>query len=171
MVLQNLLSQKQSAILERWFQLILETYPADSSGFLRNKKRQFANPVGHTIFEGLEHILDELLEEQELDIERISPVLDSIVRIRAVQDMTPSQALVFLFRLKKMLREELERAGLVRSEDIEMLESRIDVIVLTAFDLYVKCREKIYELKANELRNMTFRLLQRANLVCEIPEE
>lgn len=165
------LLQKKSALVDRWFDIALETYPADSSGFLRNKKRQFANPVGHTIFEGMEHILDELLKEEELDIDRISPDLDSIIRIRAVQDMTPSQALVFIFRLKKMLREELERAGLARSKDIEVLESRIDVTALIAFDLYVKCREKIYDLKANELRNMTFRLLQRANLVCEIPEE
>lgn len=157
--------------MERWFDVALETYPADSSSFLRNKKRQFANPVGHTIFEGLEHILDELLKEQGLDIDRISPALDNIIRIRAVQDTTPSQALVFVFRLKKILRDEVERAEVAHPKDIEILEARIDMIALTAFDLYVKCREKIYELKANELRNMTFRLLQRANLVCEIPEK
>jgi hypothetical protein len=29
----------------------------------------------------------------------------------------------------------------------------------------MKCREKIYELKANESKNMTFRLLQQARLI------
>jgi hypothetical protein len=167
----DLLSGKKSAVLERWFDIVLETYPLDASGFLRKKKRQFTNPVGYTIFQGLESILDELLEERELDVDKISPLLEGIIRIRAVQDMSPSQALVFIFRLKKVLREELESSGLLPSEEIEVLESRIDAIALISFDLYIKCREKIYDLKANELRNMTFRLLQKANLVCEIPKE
>jgi hypothetical protein len=167
----DLLSKKKSAVLERWFDIVLETYPSDTSGFFKNKKKQFANPVGYTISQGLESILEELLREQELDIDKISPLLDSIIRIRAVQDLTPSQALVFVFRLKKVLREELESAGFARSEETEALESRIDAMALISFDLYIKCREKIYDLKANELRNMTFRLLQKANLVCEIPEK
>ncbi|MCL4474928.1 MAG: RsbRD N-terminal domain-containing protein [Nitrospirae bacterium] len=164
----DLLSRKKSALLERWFDIVLETYPSESSGFLKNKKRQFANPVGYTISQGLEDLLDELLQEREMDIEKVSSVLDSIIRIRAVQDVTPSQALAFVFRLKKVLREE---GGTAPSEEIEALESRIDAIALISFDLFMKCREKIYDLKANELRNMTFRLLQKAKLVCEIPGE
>jgi hypothetical protein len=31
----------------------------------------------------------------------------------------------------------------------------------------MKCREKIYELKANELRNMTLKLVERANRIFE----
>lgn len=103
-----------------------------------------------------------------MDLEKVSSVLDSIIRIRAVQDVTPSQALAFVFRLKKVLREE---EGTAPSGEIDALESRIDAIALISFDLFMKCREKIYDLKANELRNMTFRLLQKAKLVCEIPGE
>ena len=164
----DLLSRRKSALLERWFDIVLETYPSESSGFLKNKKRQFANPVGYTISQGLEDLLDELLQEREMDIEKVSSVLDSIIRIRAVQDVTPSQALAFVFRLKKVLREE---GGTAPSGEIEALESRIDALALISFDLFMKCREKIYDLKANELRNMTFRLLQKAKLACEIPGE
>ena len=167
----DFLSGKKSAILERWFDAVLETYPSDTLGFLKNKKMQFANPVGYTISQGLESILDELLRDREPDLDKISPALDGIIRIRAVQDLSPSQALVFIFRLKRVLREELEGAGFTGSEEAEALESRIDAIALISFDLYIKCREKIYDLKANELRNMTFRLLRKANLVCEIPEK
>lgn len=35
----------------------------------------------------------------------------------------------------------------------------------------MKCRERIYEIKADEVRRITFRLLQKAKLVCEIKEE
>jgi len=166
----NFLSGKKSALLERWFDIVLETYPHDSSGFLKNKKRQFANPVGYTISQGLEDLLDELLQERGMDVEKVSSVLEGIIRIRAVQDVTPSRALTFIFRLKNVLREEL-RSTTVPSEEIDALESRIDAMALISFDLFMKCREKIYDLKANELRNMTFRLLQKAKLVCEIPGE
>jgi len=171
MTVRDFLSEKKSVVLERWFDIVLETYPLDASGFIRNRQKQFTNPVGYTIFQGLQSILDALLQEKELVVDEISPLLESFIRIRAVQDLTPSQALVFLFRLKKVIREELKSSGFSPSEEIEFLESRIDTLALISFDLYIKCREKIYDLKANELRNMTFRLLQKANLVCEIPGE
>lgn len=167
----DLLSKKKSALLERWFDIVLETYPSDSSGFLKKKNRQFTNPIGFTIFQGLEDLLDELLQEREMDVEKVSSVLENIVRIRAVQDVTPSRALIFIFRLKNVLREELGSTGSTPFEEIDALGSRIDSMALISFDLFMKCREKIYDLKANELRNMTFRLLQKAKLVCEIPGE
>ena len=34
----------------------------------------------------------------------------------------------------------------------------------------MKCRERIFELRVNEIKTMTFRLLKRANLLCEIEE-
>jgi hypothetical protein len=166
----NLLAEKKSAILEKWFDKVIEAYPAETSGFLRGKKKQFTNPVGYTVAQGLETLLDELLREEKMDFDKISPVLDSIIRIRAVQDLTPSQALVFVSHLKKVIREELGNRDVMSSEEREALESRIDALVLVSFDIYVKCREKIYDLKTNELKNMTFRLLQKANLVCEIPD-
>lgn len=168
---QGLLLKRKSALLERWFDAVLETYPDDSAAFLKNKNRQFANPVGHTISRSLEDLLDNLLSAAEMDVAKVSSILEGVIRIRAVQDVTPSKALVFLFRLKGLLREELGSPRNEPSEDIAMLESRIDEMVLIAFDLFMKCREKIYDLKANELRNMTFRLLQQAKLVCEIPGE
>jgi polyhydroxyalkanoate synthesis regulator phasin len=167
----DLLLRKKSALLEQWFDIVLETYPYDSSGFLKNKKRQFTNPVGYTISQSLEDLLDELLHEGEMDVEKVSSLLESLIKIRAVQDVTPSRALAFIFRLKKVLRDELRSAGAASSEDIDALESRVDAMALISFDLFMKCREKIYDLKANELRNMTFRLLQKAKLVCEIPGE
>jgi hypothetical protein len=51
------------------------------------------------------------------------------------------------------------------SEQLSAFDSTIDDLALYAFDIYMKCREKIYELKANEAKNATFRLLQRAKLM------
>ncbi len=34
----------------------------------------------------------------------------------------------------------------------------------------MKCREQIYEMRFNEVRNKTYSLLKKANLLYEIPE-
>ncbi|WP_157067602.1 hypothetical protein [Desulfosarcina cetonica] len=40
-------------------------------------------------------------------------------------------------------------------------------MALVAFDIYVACREKIFELKATESRNQFFGSLKRAGLIVE----
>ncbi|MBW2228632.1 MAG: hypothetical protein JRG99_15335, partial [Deltaproteobacteria bacterium] len=55
--------------------------------------------------------------------------------------------------------------------ELLLFESKIDRLSLIAFNLYVQCREKIYELKANEMKNRTFRAFERAGLVSEIPAD
>jgi len=171
MSLEELLLEKKPIIVKRWFHLILKTYPADTVGFLKKQKNQFSNPVGHTISHGIEELFEELL--QGMNPVKISPILDTIIRIRAVQDFSPSQAIAFIFLLKKVIREELQREGSENriSEDLSRLESRIDEMALLSFDIFMKCREKIYELKTNEMKNMTYGLLKRANLIYEIQDE
>lgn len=169
MALNDFLSRNRSAILERWFDKILQSYPFDATGFLKQRKKQFANPVGHTMSKGLEGILDGLLNNK--DLAEVTPFVDDIVRIRAVQDLTPSQALVFLFHLKSLIREELGAEEQTHIGDLREFDSRIDALALISFDIYAKCREKIHELKANEVKRNTYRLLQMANLVCQVQEE
>jgi hypothetical protein len=170
MKLENLLSQKRFAIVERWFQLILDTYPADTSSFLKKQKDRFANPVGNTISQGIEAIYGELVQGAGLD--KVSSFLDTIIRIRAIQDFSPSQAVAFVFSLKKAIREELENEALDEevARELLALEFRIDGLALLSFDIYMKCREKVYELRANEVKNRMFKLLERANLISEIPD-
>jgi len=165
MRLNSLLTDKKASILEKWFDVIIETYPPDTASFLKNRNNSFANPTGSTISQGIEDIFDELL--RGLNREKTSQFLDDIVRIRAVQDFTPSQALSFIFPLKRIIREELaaEIAGKHLSDEILALESEIDGLALSSFDIYMKCREKIYDIKANEVKRSTFRLLQMANLI------
>lgn len=169
MTLEKFLSGKRADILKKWFDLILETYPADTSAFLRNQKNPFTNPVGNTIYQGMEKILDELTGQTS---ESLSEFLDNIIRVRAVQDFSPSQAVSFVFSLKKVIREELLRSfqGSLPYEEVLSLEDKIDTLALSSFDLFMKCREKLYDIRANELRNMTFRLLQRVNDIGEAGE-
>jgi len=177
MKLSTFLSAKRSVILEKWFEEILDTYPSATSSFLKKQNDPFTNPVGQNILHGIEGLFDELLHWVRPD--KASPFLDNIIRIRAIQDFTPSQAISFIFSLKKVIREELKNdpglnsiqnnSGLENriAEELLTLEDKIDGLALLAFDIYMKCREKIYDLKANEVKNMTFGLLKRAKLICD----
>jgi len=171
MKLKDLLSERKTAIVKKWFDLILQDYPADATHFFKQQKNPFANPVGHTLSQGISELFDELILGTDSD--KVYSSLDDIIRIKAVQDFSPSQALSFIFMLKKVIREEMERE--IRenqlSDELASLESGIDKMALLAFDIYMKCRERIYEIKADEVRRITFRLLQKAKLVCEIKEE
>ncbi len=174
MVLEHLLSQKRAAILERWFGLILDTYPADSSGFFKQEKDRFVNPVGYTISQETEALYDELLKE--MNPATLYASLDNIIRIRSVQDFSPYQAIAFVFLLKKAVREELESE--IREnqlfEELLKFESRIDELALLAADIYVRCREQIYEMRVNEVkaeRERIFKLLERTNLRHDKPEK
>jgi hypothetical protein len=171
MSLNQLLAQRKTAILKAWFTSTIETYPSDTAKFLKSQKDPFANPVGRTINHGLEELLDELLKE--MDPEIMQPLLDSIIRIRAIQNFSPSQATSFIFSLKDVVRETLKKEDTESKHFKELLlfESKIDELGMMAFDIYMKCREKIYELKANEMKNRTFKAFKRAGLVREMPAE
>ncbi len=168
MNLKNQLIAKKSAIVKKWFDAVADTYPDNTSSFLKKQKAQFTNPVGYTLTEGLEGLFEALLKGIIPDT--VSIFLDSIIRIRAIQEFTPSEAVSFIFLLKKIVRQELGNEVVQQqrlNEELAAFDSSIDDLALYSFDIYMKCREKIYELKANEARNMTFRLLQQAKLIVD----
>ena len=173
MRLENLLLEKRAVLFQRWLDLVLATYPLETTNLLRKEKNEFANPVGHTISRGLSDLYDQLVQHGDIDPEKISPLLDQIIRIRAIQDFSPSRALAFIFHLKKVVRGELEneiRASTLSPEELFAFDSKIDQIGLLAFNVYMACREKLYEIRINEVKNRTHRLLQRANLIAELSE-
>lgn len=89
-----------------------------------------------------------------------------------MQDFSASQAVSFIFLLKKVIREEIEEELKDNQSSLELaaFEVKIDELALLSFDIFMRCREKIYDLKAQEIKRMTFKLLQRANLICEMQE-
>jgi hypothetical protein len=162
MELTKLLTQHKDAILQRWLNLIADMYPTEASGFLKEKDR-FSNPVGYTISQETNALYGELLQGWA-DSDKASTSLDNIVRIRAIQDFSPHEAVSFVFLLKKAMLEELgseiEKEQSFR-EWVDF-ETGIDKLACIAFDKYVECREKICELRVKEVkadREIAFKLL------------
>ncbi len=171
MSLRDLLAKEKEAFVKKWFRALMETYPPETTKFFGKEANQFTNPVGHTIRHGIEGLYAQML--QGMDPEKLRPWLDRIIRIRAVQDFDPSQAVAFAFFPKGLVREIFEkeiRTLQISPDELAAFDALIDRVSLLAFDVYMQCREKLYELKVNELKNRTFRLLQMAGLAAEIPE-
>ena len=169
MKLSNLLLDKKSAIVKKWLNEIYDSYPVSTSQFLKGQKDRFLNPVGYTFSQAIEGLYEEVILSDSIS-EKLLHLLDDIIRIKAVQSSSPSEAASFLFLLKKVLRKELKKElkGLQIFEEMQLIESRIDEIALLAFNIYMKCKEQIYDIRVNEVRNMSFRLLKRANLIADI---
>lgn len=167
--LKGLIEKKKDKIIKNWFEATLQTYAPDTAQFYKNQKDQFANPVGHITSQGISFLLDQLLKD--FDADAIRTHLDPIIRIRAIQNFTPSKATAFIFLLKKVLRDHLseELQDAATAAELLAFESAIDRLGLIAFDIYMTCREKIYQIAANETRNQTYRALERAGLITGIP--
>ncbi len=161
---QSLAKIKQE-ILKTWFQATVESYPAETAQFLKNQKDPFANPVGKTTYQSLAALIDALATGAGREV--MATALDPILRIRAVQTFTPSKATRFIFSLKQIIRQHLPDPGPDSGVDMNGMDRQIDEMALAAFDIYVACREKIYELKATESRNQFFGSLKRAGLIVE----
>ncbi len=153
---EGLLLKKRSGIVKKWIHFLENTYEPETSTFLKTNKDRFANPVGAAIHTQIESLFDALISAAPS--EEISRCLDKIIRIRAVQDFTPSQAVGFILPLKQIIKDELKKeiAGESTQKRLVEIESRIDSTALLAFDIYMSCREKIHQIKQNELRKMGF---------------
>ncbi len=139
-------TEQRQAVVHKWLACTLRTYPEQTARFLLQTQDPFRNPAGRVFRECLPALFEELAGA--FDAGRIRSILDEIVHLRAVQDFTPSQAVGFLFPLKAILREEVDS----RDSSLAVLDERIDEAALLAFDLYMRCRAQIQEIKANEAR-------------------
>ena len=149
MSIETLLASKKKAIVQKWIDQVLDSYGAPD--FFKKQKDRFANPIGSTISDGLQNLFAILVEDRELG-EAARP-LEDIIKIRAVQDFAPSKAVSFAYLLKNIVREELSKEK--NREEVlgilSVLNPRIDKIALMAFDIYMDCRERLHQIRINEV--------------------
>jgi hypothetical protein len=155
------LRQHSDRIVKNWLDAAVASYPADTANFLKQQKDPFANPVGATLSRELDNIFQELL--RETSTEQLAHSVDAVVRVRAVQDFSPSQALQVFTVLKNILRRQLD--GPVRENGWQAryreLEDKVDQLCMLAFDIYVKCKEQVWELKARQAQDRVSYLLRK----------
>ena len=158
-MIKDFLQQNKEALLQEWFDLTVKTYEPEMARFLKAEKDQFSNPVRNTIITSFENIFDTILSENGY-VDKIG--LEEIIKVRAVQDFSPSDALSFLFDLKKIIRSKLANSESHTNSVIELqkLDEQFDSLLKQAFDIYNECRAKIQEIKISEIKSRSERAFE-----------
>jgi hypothetical protein len=161
MTFQAVLEENRSAVIDRWRSLILGSYPAEAARFFRSEKDRFQNPVGHSVTRATAALYDGVVLGKQVVC--MPEALESLVRLRAVQDFSASQAIGFVFLLKRALRTtpELGLSEAGRWEALGLVEARIDELAAAAFDVYVEQRERIYRIRTDEMKRRIATLIRR----------
>ena len=160
----RLLKERKAAILEGWMERILASYPQDSTRFLSRKGDPFGNPVGSTYQDHTNAIVEELCGEGAQAV--IDAALLEIVKVRAVQQFSPSEALSFITALRGVAREtlneeELAEAG--KSGELAGWDAEVERLLFKGIAQYAACRERMFEIRVKEIRAQTAKLVERMN--------
>lgn len=142
---EDMLSARRDTAIQKWSDAVFATYPFETTGFIRTRRDQFANPVGHATRAAGEAIYD-AITGQDVDMDKVQAAVADLIRIRAVQDLKPEQAIGVLYLYKSVLRE-LFLADMLAAGDIRSfldMEDRLDSLCLVAFNAYLADREKVY---------------------------
>ena len=127
------------------FLAVFATYPFETTGFIRTQRDRFANPVGHATRAAGELIYD-AVTGRDVDLDKVHAAVAELIRIRAVQDLKPEQAVGVLYLYKPVLRELL-LADMLAAGDVQGfldMGDRLDTLCLMAFNLYLADREQVY---------------------------
>jgi len=188
-MLEELIAQHRERIAACWFERVTATYPEQTTRFLRQQKDPFANPMGAALRRGMTLVVDALADGARLeragDVRKgdqpaqnpqaqaqaqgpesmLDEGLDSIIRIRSIQDTGPSEAVVFVLELKHVLAQQLAEGSSTGAAQAQQarLESLIEHLLLRAFDIFVSLREEVYRIRVNEISNRSMKTLERLN--------
>lgn len=170
MTLQDIFREHRDTLIAEWTEAMLGTYPFETVGFLRSRKDQFSNPVGHITSAAAEAMYDAIAGE-DVDLNVITTALEDLVKVRAIQQFSPEQALGVLCIVKPLLRKKLMPQ--VREHGLFDAwldaESRIDSLLLMGFGFHAACREKLHMMKVDEYKNRYAQVIRRAERIVDNP--
>ena len=161
-MLQRLLKERKAAILDGWMKRILASYPKDSSHFLGRKGDPFGNPIGSTFQKHIEIIIDQLGGDRDQEV--MDAALMEMVKMRAVQQFSPSEALGWILALREVFRETLKDEELAAmGEELKGFDGDVERLLFKAFDQFAGCRERMFEIRVREIRGQISKLVERMN--------
>ena len=160
---QELFRKHKSEIVRLWAEEVFDTYPFETTGFLRTRNDPFANPVAHMTKEAAGALYDAMAGEH-VDPGQTKKALERFIRLRAVQKYVPSQGLGVFFLMKPILRTHLLPEFITLGDTAAYMEaeSRLDSLTLLAFDMYTEAREVVADLRITEIRNQHAQLARWA---------
>ncbi len=166
MNLKQRLTEKKSIILRAWHDAVLAMPAGKTPDLLEKQNALKTGPAGRSLAQEIEGLFDALLQGVVPD--EVSRSLDSMIATMAADDFKASEAVAFILEVKKVVRKELgnEIQNDPRlQEELAVWDSVVDDLALFAFDIYARSRESVLELKADEAKKETLKLLKKAKLI------
>ncbi|MEW6071552.1 MAG: RsbRD N-terminal domain-containing protein [Planctomycetota bacterium] len=162
--MEETLKQKRDEIVRGWIEAALAIFPVEARTFFANVADPFANPAGCTISTEIGRLFDAVA--RDAPDEELDPPLDRIVQITCLQDAAPSQGIAFVFALRETVRRALASARDERGvlEGLREFEPRIDRLALRAFDRHARLRQRIADLRVQEVRGRVSTLVKMAGM-------
>ncbi len=164
------LKMNESAVVEQWEKYIIDNYPKDSSKFLIGNKNQFDNPIGYTIRTEIPVIFKAILNN-EFDDNFVNS-LENFIRIRAIQNYSVEEANSFL-KYVKVLIENYVKTNFNSEIFDEYLElnGRLEKVLHKSFESYLKMKQKLMEIKLDEVKRKNQRMVDRLSKKYGIEED
>ncbi len=151
MKLAEALHNNRYRIVDRWVEYTLSTYT--SSNFFKKEKDQFANPIGGSVRNCYKALFPLLIKGG--DDEQVKRALSHFMHLRAVQEFSPSQAIAPLSAVKHITRDILGSDKETRELVSELydFEFAVDLALFKAFDLYMECKMRVYDIRIREIKS------------------
>jgi len=152
------LSAHDQELLSAWRELVFASYPEPAALLIRGAPDPFRNPLGHRVHEGTDAVW-RLFAAGNADREGLRAAMDPLMRAFAIRGQRPSEAIEFVFLLKRAVRS-VAGAGL-DGPTRDALDARVDGLALAAFDAYSRCRDEIQDIRVRSMRRRVATIFDR----------
>lgn len=149
------LGAHRAEILDAWRGLVFARFAAPAATLL-SKPDPFGNPLGSRVQASTEALLEALALGRPAG--DLAAAMDPLMRVQAIQGGPPSEAVAFVPLLDRAWRQV--RGGVPPGLEAGLKE-RLDGLMLIAFDVYMRCREDICEIRVRAAHRRVAALVDR----------
>ena len=157
--LAKLLATRRDAVVEAWWEKVLELYDERARNLLRRNEDPFTNPLRSTFVSAMERIVDCMAAGQDIDTAR--DAIREVVKLRAIQDVSPGEALDSFLVFRKALKEVAKDSW---DEVADEAVGAQDALVRLAADEYLGAQKLILDIKYRERVRRFHLIVRRASL-------
>lgn len=161
MDIKTILIDKEKKILKKWEEVVMGRYDPQAVSIFKKQKDQFANPLGYKTTTGLKELYEVICDESDQEIE--TPALGQFVKLMAVQEVNPSEALKFVFTIKRIVRKAAGKKK-ISDQEWEAFDNRVDGVALALFDIYSASREQLWEVRYEDFEKKRFTLTREGGV-------
>ena len=149
------LAEVSDEFAQEWLACTLRTYPEPTGGLLREAGSPFRNPVGSTLRAALVGLTRELFGG--FDRQRVTALIDTVVRLRAVQNFPPAEVTEFVPLARRAVNRLVE-AGTPRlgAGTLDVVSARIDDLLPIADECLARCRDDLRAIGERAARRRVF---------------